>query len=853
MTGRSALVEWANQQDAWVRTIVSEIIATKKALGDNTLDVVFDSFLREKLLAKGDAAAVPLLSTDPSSFNVASALSLVAIDKVQYVNALQQGQSIDFNPRLTIIFGENAAGKTGYVRILKQVAGARTAVPVLPNVSNRTGAHSQPYAHLTYALGDEACEIEWHNEAAVAPLTRIDVFDSSVSALHVDGDLNYLYTPGELSQFPLTQQAIEAIRNRLDQSIRAATVQANPFSARFSRNTTVYQVIESLGASTDLSQLKAMVHEGTNESDELQLISAQIDALKSTDPTPHRKIAERAKRNLRSLREAVSPFVDFDAAKYTAAVSALREARKRFEEATHLGLAGVDLPGMFEKAWEDFIHAGEVYLQGTGDASSYPREGDRCIYCRQPLSREATSLLLKYRTFCSEHIRREVTLAKQQFEQAAYPVPSSLDFEALARAVEEALLDSAIGVEDAAELQAVLQTAHEVSTAVATGDDVRAAADVSKRIKDGLAVLDESEQKVSALISGLEERGESRQAALKQREAQAADIHARQLMRQLLPEIEAFVQRAKWVDRAKIHQRKFQGLLRSLTEAAKNASAELINRDFERRFHEESKRLRAPNVVLEFPGRQGQVSRRKAIVSDHKPSETLSEGEQKVIALADFLAEVTLKPVAPVIFDDPITSLDYKRVSEVADRIVALADERQVILFTHNIWFTTELLARFESRPKDCSYYNVAREGDRIGIVTKGTHPRADTVNSLRGRINALVHSAEKSSGEVREALVERGYELLRNACEVIVETELLQGVTLRYQPNVRMTMLPKIKGEALAAAIDVILPIFDDCCRYIGSHSQPMETLNVRPTLEALKRDWARVLDAREAYAAAS
>jgi wobble nucleotide-excising tRNase len=62
------------------------------------------------------------------------------------------------------------------------------------------------------------------------------------------------------------------------------------------------------------------------------------------------------------------------------------------------------------------------------------------------------------------------------------------------------------------------------------------------------------------------------------------------------------------------------------------------------------------------------------------------------------------KPPAPVIFDDPINSLDYKRLAEVVDRIAVLSETRQVIVFTHNIWFTTELLARFEKRPQDCSY-----------------------------------------------------------------------------------------------------------------------------------------------------
>jgi hypothetical protein len=82
----------------------------------------------------------------------------------------------------------------------------------------------------------------------------------------------------------------------------------------------------------------------------------------------------------------------------------------------------------------------------------------------------------------------------------------------------------------------------------------------------------------------------------------------------------------------------------------------------------------------------------------------------------------------------------------------------------------------------------------------------------------------------------------------VIVEQELFQGVTQRYQPMVRMTMLPKINFSCLEKAVLVINPVYEDCCRYIGSHSQPLETLNVRPTLETIKDDWKKVQDARDA-----
>jgi hypothetical protein len=98
-------------------------------------------------------------------------------------------------------------------------------------------------------------------------------------------------------------------------------------------------------------------------------------------------------------------------------------------------------------------------------------------------------------------------------------------------------------------------------------------------------------------------------------------------------------------------------------------------------------------------------------------------------------------------------------------------------------------------------------------------------------------------------ALIEKCYEYLRSICEVLVEVELLQGVTQQYQPNVGMTKLPNIKFERLRVASEAIFIVFEKCCRYIASHSQPLETLNVRPSMSDLQADWKAVEDAMKKY----
>jgi len=276
----------------------------------------------------------------------------------------------------------------------------------------------------------------------------------------------------------------------------------------------------------------------------------------------------------------------------------------------------------------------------------------------------------------------------------------------------------------------------------------------------------------------------------------------------------------------------------------------VLNRDFERRFSDECQALRAPRVKLDFPGREGEARRRKLLTPEHGLGEILSEGEQKVIALADFLAEASVKPdKSPIIMDDPVTSLDHKRLQHVVDRLVQLSRERQVIVFTHDIWFAAELLARFEHQPNECFFYDVTAEEGRIGAVAKGSHPRTDTFNDRKKRIQRLVDEAQKASGESRQALIEKGYEELRGACEVVVEKDILRGVTERYRPNVRMTVLDQIRAERLPAAAKAIQAVFEKCCRVIASHSQPLPTLGIRPSLDELKEDWASLQKAREEY----
>jgi hypothetical protein len=146
-------------------------------------------------------------------------------------------------------------------------------------------------------------------------------------------------------------------------------------------------------------------------------------------------------------------------------------------------------------------------------------------------------------------------------------------------------------------------------------------------------------------------------------------------------------------------------------------------------------------------------------------------------------------------------------------------------------------------------YYEIVEEGGYKGVVSRASHPRLDTVASLRKRINSAVQDAAGGTDEDRQHRIDSAYSEIRSWCETVVESVLLKRVTQRHQPNVAMQQLSEIKVDGLNDAIGVIYPVWQKCNRYTPAHSQPMGTLSIRPRLEELQKDWADLQQALKTY----
>src|SRR6478735_737801 len=325
-TARTLLTDWANQQDGWVRILVAELLPTRSPIGKDSLAHALHVLLSEKdLTDEPTRHLIPDVKDLGGADGEQTTLRLTALGDVTHVNALSAGQRIDFHPALTILFGENAAGKSGYCRILKRLANVRSVEEILDNVESK--APGTPTATIEFCLGDDEHELKWDNGAAVAPFGRMAVFDSRAVGLHVDDDLGYQYTPGDLVLFRLCNLAVEGVRSLLEEHIQSRRLDLPLSPASFTRGTEVYTIFESLGPATDAERVRALGTFDAELEETLRRLQVAVAALQPDNVDARAKAASADIDLFQEIFRVLRVLLAFDDTSYPQTIAAMPPAR----------------------------------------------------------------------------------------------------------------------------------------------------------------------------------------------------------------------------------------------------------------------------------------------------------------------------------------------------------------------------------------------------------------------------------------------------------------------------------------------------------------------------------------------
>jgi energy-coupling factor transporter ATP-binding protein EcfA2 len=763
----------------------------------------------------------------PDQDAVRESVRLDRIDTLQGVNALPSDAALNFGPNLTVIYGRNGAGKSGFARLLANACFSRSDAELLPNVFDDSSPR-QPSAlfHVTIN-GQASASIQYPNSLHLEKLRHIAVFDSDVARRHVSDSMSFEFRPAGFDVFHEMAAVQQALSQSLDHEVQMRSLD-NVFAASFQLSTTMVAVaIRNLGPTSDILHLRALAQFGPTEMARLADLDSQIRAIETASPADAIARLRSMLRTLETLQDGIATAQSaLNSERVTAINALIAQTKAHAETLSTLGTEQFRRPffrAVGTPEWQSFVHASHDLAKL--EAEGYPSADEsRCLLCEQTLPEGSRSHIHRLFEFAQSSAQRDhdEALAEISREQAALAAidMSFFDASTASHAIVGARFPSL-----SATLTNSMQELARLRDAAISGLEALTSITSAPPTLELLLAFEDAAKEVSTDIERLQNDAVNALSALVDEQAVLRD---RQILAPLLPNIERFVSNTAWVTEA--NRRKPLLTTRPITDKEKALFSQLITGAYRDKLNEECEGLRCTlPVELRTAGKSGETQRSLKLRGGHEPQGILSEGEQTALALADFLTEISLNPFrGGIVLDDPVNSLDHERKQLIANRLVAEAHDRQVIVFTHDLVFLNQIVGLAENDDVDLQKHWIDRDSSGPGVVTLNDGPALSKDYDSCVRARSHLARANSTRGSQRERAVREGMGDLRRVVEEIVAKRLLKNVVPRWEDRIIVTALPKINwGNELA---DQFVSIYEDLSRHIVGHTHSEEAMGAPP-----------------------
>jgi energy-coupling factor transporter ATP-binding protein EcfA2 len=837
------LFAWFKERPLWVQDAAHRLIQQGNITSDDLNELVE--------LCKHEAAGNLGLSDGTSfepipddAFNSVhdqGLLRLKAIKDVVGINALAPRKPLDFGHQsLVIIYGANGAGKSGYMRLLKHVCGARAPGSLIGNVFAAPSQNQK--CKINYTCGDQDKELEWVSaNGIIDDLKDVAIYDTDCAHVYVDKEHEVSYEPPLLGLFRQLVNTCGQIDQALGKEIESY-VSAIPNIPVEYVTTEALSWIGKIDNNTSTEDVNSHCTWLENDDEELNALTKR---LLEVDPQSKAERLRKAKEHLSRLIKHLTDiktqlsneaFEKFLKAKEKAIVKrrvATDDANRIFASAPLDGVASESWRLLWEQARrfsEEVVYMANLFPNTTAKA--------RCVLCQQILTEDAKERLQSFESFVKGNLEREASEAEQKVikileEQTDLPDVEQLDSMLdLAGVTEEALRNRV------STYFLMLRTRREQ---FGIEDDLaKLSALPNDETLNGLMSL---EKKLDDQASAYERDAETsnRTALMKQR----YELEARKWLYEQKVSIESEIKRENSIAILKKARRLTH--TKALTGKASSLSEELVTEAFKERFEKELSLLGATRLkvgIEKVKAAKGQVLH-KLILSDTQmeahTGDVLSEGEFRIVSIAAFLADVTTEDYdVPFIFDDPISSLDQDYEGRVAERLVSLAQSRQVIVFTHRLSLLSALQNASEKQRIENKVVSLQRQSWGIGEPGDPPLPAQKPKQALNTLLNERLAKARK----VYEETGRSEYNVLAKALcgdiriiiERLIENDLLADVVQRFRRQINTI-----------GKLHKVAKITSDDCQYIDEmmtkystyeHAQPEEAPIELPEPDELEQD---------------
>ncbi|OKO69730.1 DNA repair protein [Bradyrhizobium sp. NAS80.1] len=857
------ILDWSQDRPAWQRDALRRIVVNGSLSDTDITDLVALCKQDHGGPAATSVSARHLEKQDlPANPGARASIALASLSGVEGVNQLSPNQTLPFETKgLTVVYGDNGAGKSGYARILKRACRARFPGEIMPDAYAGAAVKKAATAAIGYEQGGKVKPaVQWNdNGAPHAILSAVSVFDRECAAVHVRDKNEVAFRPFGLDIPDELADACQRIKTALsaEQALLEAARDGIFAKPTWKPTTSVGRFMASLNSGSNIADLEKLSnvtnedrarHQRLSEdlakdpkkasseqvvyADELRALSAVLsDASSSAD--------DATLKSIQDLRDAA-------VAKRQAASVAAKET---FQASL---LAGVD-----SQVWRTLWEAARRYSEEMAYIGAhFPRcdDGSACVLCQQPLSSEAQTRLRTFEAFVQSDVELQAKNAEAEFSAALRGFDSKkIRLQGPARR-RIAIEDPTLGA-----------------------DIIRFLASARYRRQQCRRAID---QKVPANLAKLEESPLARVRALELSTRkyaaellEAVDVAGRARLEAERDELADRLSLPALIDKAKAEITRLRALrliaacisdtsTAAITKLGNLIADEVITPRMRDRFQQEIVRLAADRVRVEIVRAGGKYGSpvyqiRLFANKDARVHNVLSEGEQTCVALAAFLSELaTASHQSALVFDDPVSSLDHRWRDQVARRLVDEAANRQVIVFTHDLVFVNDLTDAADQSKTPVLQVSLSRGPSGAGVVASGLPWAAakvrDRVDKMEKDVRAAKVLYDKGDETAYKEEVHRIYSNLRRTWERAIEDVAFHGVILRHRDYVNTKYLRK--ATALTPEdCDGFDKGFQKCCDQTDAHDPSRGRNAAPPSPDELLKDvqavriWADDIRARQ------
>ncbi len=846
----SEIIDWAEKRPVWQQEAVVRLLMNG-ALGQSDFEDLLALALEEPSAhgAITDGPTVPL-STFKSESPSGEAVLLRKIHRLKNVNAVSESSELVFSETgLNIVYGENATGKSGYARILRNACLCRS--PSEEILGNVFGPFTEKPASAVpeVTVGGTPRSVLWSDGQPTDPvLSRVFVFDSAAALAHVTGANEIAFRPIALEVLKKLAEACLELKKELE-SRREKLAKGSRIGVLKSAFRTGSTVQRSVAAITKES--KRRTFEDLSKLDDREIArKKQLSADLAADPVEKIRELELRRQKLDRVLTRVELALDTVGPESQEELIQLVKERDSRKEAAELAakqaFGSEPLDGVGSEVWNALWEAARSF----SGAKAYPErpfpvvdKQSRCVLCLQELDDAAKDRLVGFETY----VQKET---QQRFKDA-----------------ERSLRQGMEGVR-----RASFPPSRDLLSEADLGDEwptVRRFYVLARARQRGLSRIDTDwepssvptlppspAENIRGLISSIERRKGVLQAE--------KDSPVRQALREELADLEdrtrltshlstvgdeiAIAAQLSALDLA-IKTTDTSSITRKATALSESLVSPLLLGAFE----SEVQRLGMYSSQVELAsvgGKYGRQRYRVRLVAEQAgmPEAILSEGEKRCVALAGFLAELsTASHRSSVVLDDPVCSLDHRWRRFAGDRLVKEAGNRQVIIFTHDAVFLLGLMEHADAVGVPLHLTYLHRRGKEAGVPENGVPWIAMKVTDRIKFLNAKLQTAEavrnKLGETAYEPLARELYGFLREAWERAVEEILLNQVVLRFGREVRTLRLKPLTDIEQRDVEDVDAAM-TKCSKYFRGHDEAPAIVDPVPGPSGIRSDIKKLDD---------